>query len=208
MGSGRTSTRFDSTTRSSRQRVLALLRRGRDAGRRRGSPRLHPPSRRGGGGRARRRGAGRAGPPVPPPARPGHLGAARPGCSTWTARIRPTAAQRELAEEADLAAAQWDQLVEVHTSPGYSDELIRIFLARGLSPVAAGDRHLREDEEAELTVHQVGLDEAVAMVFRGRDHQRPPPRSACSPPPAGRSDRTMTAVVATAAGCHDRPRSL
>jgi len=76
-------------------------------------------------------------------------------------------AQRELAEEVDLTAAQWNLLVEVHTSPGFSDELVRVFLARRLSPVADADRHVRRDEEADLTVHHVPLDEAVAMVFRG-----------------------------------------
>jgi 8-oxo-dGDP phosphatase len=76
-------------------------------------------------------------------------------------------AQRELAEEVDLAAARWDLLVEVHPSPGFSDELVRVFLARELSPVADADRHVRKDEEADLTVHHVPLDEAVAMVLRG-----------------------------------------
>jgi len=76
-------------------------------------------------------------------------------------------AQRELAEEVDLTAAQWDLLLEIHPSPGFSDELIRVFLARELSPVADADRHVRRDEEADLTVHHVPLDEAVAMVLRG-----------------------------------------
>lgn len=76
-------------------------------------------------------------------------------------------AQRELAEEADLTAARWDLLLDLHLSPGYSDELIRIFLARELSPVAEADRHTREDEEAEMTVHQFPLDEAVGMALRG-----------------------------------------
>src|SRR4051794_19341062 len=38
------------------------------------------------------------------------------------------AAQRELAEEAGLAAGQWDVLLDLHTSPGFSAEAIRIFL--------------------------------------------------------------------------------
>jgi 8-oxo-dGTP pyrophosphatase MutT (NUDIX family) len=77
------------------------------------------------------------------------------------------AAQRELAEEVDLAAEHWEPLVAVHTSPGYSDELVRVFLARGLTPVPPDERHQREDEEAELEVSRVDLDEAVAMVLRG-----------------------------------------
>jgi len=79
----------------------------------------------------------------------------------------PDTARRELAEEADLRCERLDLLVDLHTSPGFSDELIRIFLARGLSPVPDADRFQRSDEEAELTVEWVPLDEAVAMIFRG-----------------------------------------
>ncbi|MEE6262625.1 NUDIX hydrolase [Plantactinospora sonchi] len=80
----------------------------------------------------------------------------------------PAGALRELAEEADLRAARLDLLVDVHTSPGYSDEMIRIFLARELSEVPPGDRHERHDEEAELEVVRVDLDEAVSMVLSGQ----------------------------------------
>lgn len=79
----------------------------------------------------------------------------------------PASALRELAEEADLIAARLDALVDVHTSPGYSDELIRIFLARDLTEVPPSQRHQRQDEEAELQVVRVDLDEAVAMVLAG-----------------------------------------
>ena len=76
-------------------------------------------------------------------------------------------AKRELAEEADLTASRWDLLVQVHTSPGYSDELLQVFLARDLAPVPEHLRHRREHEEAEMIVRFVDLDEAVAMIFRG-----------------------------------------
>lgn len=79
----------------------------------------------------------------------------------------PASALRELAEEADLVADRLDLLVDVHTSPGYSDEMIRIFLARELSEVPAERRHVRRDEEAELEVTRVDLDEAVSMVLAG-----------------------------------------
>jgi ADP-ribose pyrophosphatase len=77
------------------------------------------------------------------------------------------AAGRELAEEADLTAARWQLLLDVHTSPGSSNEVIRLFLARDLAPVPEGERHERHDEEAGLITARVPLDEAVAMVFRG-----------------------------------------
>ena len=77
------------------------------------------------------------------------------------------AAARELAEEADLVAASWQLIADIHTSPGSSDEMIRLFLARDLADVPAPDRFEREHEEAELTTERVALDDAVAMVFRG-----------------------------------------
>lgn len=76
------------------------------------------------------------------------------------------AAQRELAEEAGCAAARWDLLLDLHTSPGYSDEAIRIYLARELSPVSLSD-HVATAEEADLAVAWVDLDEAIGMTFRG-----------------------------------------
>jgi 8-oxo-dGTP pyrophosphatase MutT (NUDIX family) len=77
------------------------------------------------------------------------------------------AAARELAEEVDLAAADWHLLADLYTSPGFSDELVRVYLARGLRPVPADERHVRGQEEADLTVAWLELDEAVAMVLRG-----------------------------------------
>ena len=78
-----------------------------------------------------------------------------------------TAAARELAEEADVTAAQWHLLIDLHNSPGFSTESIRVYLARELSAVAEAERHTRTDEEADLEITRVDLDEAVAMVFRG-----------------------------------------
>lgn len=76
-------------------------------------------------------------------------------------------ARRELAEETDLRADRWDLLVDLYTSPGFTNELFRAFLARGLHPVPDDERHERHDEEAEMTVRLVDLDEAVNMIFRG-----------------------------------------
>ncbi|MET7962042.1 NUDIX hydrolase [Micromonospora zamorensis] len=79
----------------------------------------------------------------------------------------PAAALRELAEEADLTAGQVDVLVDLHSSPGFTNELVRVFLARDLAEVPADERHERRDEEADLQVVRVDLDEAVAMVLAG-----------------------------------------
>lgn len=76
-----------------------------------------------------------------------------------------TTARRELAEEAGLAAAEWAVLIDVATSPGIIDESVRVYLACELStvdrPTVAGD------EEADLEVHRVPLDDAMAMVLTG-----------------------------------------
>ena len=78
------------------------------------------------------------------------------------------AARRELAEEAGLEAADWHTLVDLATSPGISTEMVRVFLARGLSEVDDADRYVAHgDEEAELTVHRIPLQEAVAQVLAG-----------------------------------------
>ncbi|WP_430786746.1 NUDIX domain-containing protein [Actinoplanes sp. G11-F43] len=76
-------------------------------------------------------------------------------------------AGRELAEEADLVAGRMEPLIDLHTSPGFADEFVRVFLARDLAPVPEADRYTRTDEEADIEVRRVDLDEAVAMVFRG-----------------------------------------
>ncbi|MCG5447358.1 NUDIX hydrolase [Micromonospora sp. NIE79] len=79
----------------------------------------------------------------------------------------PVAALRELAEEADLTAARVDVLVDLHSSPGFTNEIVRVFLARDLADVPADERHERHDEEADLQVVRIDLDEAVAMVLAG-----------------------------------------
>lgn len=79
----------------------------------------------------------------------------------------PAAALRELAEEADLTAARIDVLVDLHSSPGFTNELVRVFLARDLAAVPAGERHERHDEEADLQVVRFDLDQTVAMVLAG-----------------------------------------
>ena len=78
------------------------------------------------------------------------------------------AAQRELAEEVDLVAETWDLLSEFMTSPGGSNEVIRIYLARGVS--AAPTVFERTEEEAGIEQRWVPLDEAVDAVLN-RDVQ-------------------------------------
>lgn len=81
------------------------------------------------------------------------------------------AAQRELGEEADLEADEWNVLADVFTSPGGNDEEIRIYLARGIR--STGSAFAREDEEADIEVRWVPLDEAVDAVLQRRVHNAP-----------------------------------
>lgn len=75
-------------------------------------------------------------------------------------------AVRELAEEADLVASSWEPLVSVFTTPGGNDEVVHLFLARGLSP--AGEAHPREAEEADIRVEWVPMADVVEGVLAGR----------------------------------------
>lgn len=79
------------------------------------------------------------------------------------------AAQRELAEEADLVAGRWDVLADFATTPGASDEVIRVFLARDVAP-APDSGYVREGEEAEIELAWVPLTEAAHAVTAGRMH--------------------------------------
>jgi ADP-ribose pyrophosphatase len=73
-------------------------------------------------------------------------------------------ARRELVEEAGLTAQRWETLVDVAASPGFTDEVVRVFLARELSDV---DRNVLGEEEADLVVRKFGLSEAVRMALAG-----------------------------------------
>ena len=76
------------------------------------------------------------------------------------------AARRELAEEADLDAERIEPLLSVFTTPGGNDEVVHIFLARGLRPASA--TFAREAEEADIRVEWVPLADAVEAVLSGR----------------------------------------
>jgi ADP-ribose pyrophosphatase len=80
-------------------------------------------------------------------------------------------ARRELLEEAGYRARDWRVLADYYSSPGFTTERLRIFLARELEFVPAGERHfVPEDEEAELVPAWLPLDEAVRKVLAGELH--------------------------------------
>ena len=78
------------------------------------------------------------------------------------------AAQRELAEEAMLAADDWRLLCDFFSSPGCLQESIRFFLARGLRPAPRPDGFVVEHEEADMDVTLVPLADLVDAIFDGR----------------------------------------
>lgn len=73
-------------------------------------------------------------------------------------------AARELHEEAGLRADTWRVLVDLDSTPGFSDESVRVFLATGLTELGRPAAH---DEEADLTLRWFPLEEAAEMVLRG-----------------------------------------
>jgi len=73
-------------------------------------------------------------------------------------------AARELREEAGVIAGDWRVLVDAISSPGFSDEAVRVYLARDLDLVS---RPQASHEEADLTVHWVDLATAVDRVMAG-----------------------------------------
>lgn len=76
------------------------------------------------------------------------------------------AAARELAEETGLQAENWSVLVDIASSPGFTDEAVRIFLATGLTDI--GRQGEIADEEADLKIVRVPLAAAVRGIFQGR----------------------------------------
>jgi 8-oxo-dGDP phosphatase len=80
-------------------------------------------------------------------------------------------ARRELLEEAGYRARDWRLLADYYTSPGFSTERLRVFLARDLEFVPEAERDfVPEAEEAELVSAWLPLDEAVRKVFAGDLH--------------------------------------
>lgn len=73
-------------------------------------------------------------------------------------------AARELREEVGLQAETWQVLVDLDSTPGFSDESVRVFLATGLTDA---DRPEAHDEEADLTVAWYSIAEAVQRIFSG-----------------------------------------
>ena len=80
-------------------------------------------------------------------------------------------ARRELLEEAGYRARDWRVLADYYTSPGFSTERLRVFLARDLEFVPESERDfVPEAEETQLVPAWLPLDEAVRKVLAGELH--------------------------------------
>jgi ADP-ribose pyrophosphatase len=83
-------------------------------------------------------------------------------------------AARELAEEAGHRAATWHTLIDLITSPGMTNERIRVFLARDLEPIPEAERDfVHRHEEIGMPVEWVPLADAVRRALAGMIHNSP-----------------------------------
>ena len=71
-------------------------------------------------------------------------------------------ARRELEEETGYVAEEFMELGKVHILPSYSDELIYVYLARGLT---RSEQNLDQDEI--INVVEYPLDQALQMIAAG-----------------------------------------
>ncbi len=75
------------------------------------------------------------------------------------------ASRRELEEETGYRARSWRKLGQFYTAPGFTSELMHLYLAEDLVP-ADGDR-LGPDEDERLTLERVPWRDALAGAERG-----------------------------------------
>ncbi|HEY6306435.1 MAG TPA: NUDIX hydrolase [Candidatus Angelobacter sp.] len=73
------------------------------------------------------------------------------------------AAKRELLEETGFTAAQWRKALFFYVSPGFLDESMEVFLARGLKK---GQAQPEEDER--IAIRFFPLPQAVGMAMQGK----------------------------------------
>ena len=75
------------------------------------------------------------------------------------------AAARELEEETGSRAGSWRYLGGFYTAPGFTSELMHLYLATDLTPADEGG--LGPDEDERLELRPIPFGEALAMAERG-----------------------------------------
>jgi len=74
-----------------------------------------------------------------------------------------SAAKRELLEETGYSATSWKRILRFYASPGYIDETMAVYLARGLRP---GTAQPEDDEVIDLRFFDLSV--AVQQVLSGK----------------------------------------
>jgi 8-oxo-dGTP pyrophosphatase MutT (NUDIX family) len=73
-------------------------------------------------------------------------------------------ARRELEEEIGMRAGRLEQLAELYMTPGFSDELMTIFMALDLAPGALA---AHGPEETYMTTERIALDDVPGLIAAG-----------------------------------------
>ena len=74
-----------------------------------------------------------------------------------------TAAKRELLEETGFTATKWQRALSFYPSPGFMDEVMHVFLARGLKKGKA-----RPEDDERITVRFFPLPQVIKMAMSGK----------------------------------------
>ena len=75
------------------------------------------------------------------------------------------ASRRELEEETGMRAASWRKVAQFYTAPGFTSELMHLYLATDLSP--AEDDRLGPDDDEHLLLGTLQARDAIAAAERG-----------------------------------------
>lgn len=71
-------------------------------------------------------------------------------------------AKRELEEEAGVTASEWHDLGKIVSTPGFSDEVLYLYCAKGIS-----DGQQKFDDAEIIDTHWIALDKALEMARNG-----------------------------------------
>lgn len=72
-------------------------------------------------------------------------------------------AQRELKEETGYTAEEWEEMGHIYPTPGYTNEILHLFFASGLSK---GEQDLPADE-GDIRVRWIPLEDVEEMIDNG-----------------------------------------
>jgi ADP-ribose pyrophosphatase len=94
-------------------------------------------------------------------------------CEMPAGTLRPdedpeACARRELAEEIGQEAEEMEFLFSIYLTPGYCNELMHVYAARGLRPAAG-----QPEPDERIEVVTMPFDDALAMIERGEIQHAP-----------------------------------